>query len=136
MLDLVGFKKKPIQSYENDEKIVIDEIYAIVRKKGKGIVKNCIIKFELNGYKWEKKIHKGMEPISINTEYPLLLFSINGEYIRCDFKSVANGYKYGINGLLSDYMDKKFKFMIISENAADIVVEKNVSQILKNCKAE
>lgn len=133
-LDLVGFKKEGKISYENNQKIVIDEIYAMVRKKGKGIVKNCIIKLELNGYKWEKKIHKGMEPISITTEYPLFLFSINGKYIGCDFKSVVNGYECGINGLLSDYMDKKFKFTIISENAADIVIEKKISQILKNCK--
>jgi len=131
-LDLVGFKI----NYENNQKIDLHEINAIVRKKGKGIVKNCIIKFELDGHKWEKKIYKGMEPVSITTEYPLFLFSIDRGYIRCDYKPVANGYNYGIHGLLSDYMDKKFKFTIISESAADLVIEKKVSQILKNCKTE
>ena len=132
-IDLVEFKRETKISYENNQKIDIDEIYAIVWKKGKGIVKNCIIKFELDGNKWEKKIHKGMEPISITTEYPLFLFSIDREYIKCDFNPDVN--KYGIHGLLPNYMDEKFKFTIISEDITDFVVEKKVSKILKSCKA-
>jgi len=131
-LKLVRFKKVKTDSYKKNY-----DIYAVIKKTGKGIVKNYIIEFELNGQKWGLKINKGKEPVLITTEYPLFLFSIEDEYIKCDYRyrMAANGHKYEIFGRLSDYKDEKFKFTIISEDITDFVVEKKVSKILKSCKA-